>query len=138
MFENLIHNSEKYILRFLIIILLVFICFQIINLIHQFFYFLINYDFSLNILTQFPFDDIAVIFFDVLIAVELMETLKHNAGTVTEKAKLIILIGLIAVTRKLITIDQSNVEYTTDIALAVLIISLTAGYFLLSNKSKKE
>lgn len=138
MFDKVVHNSEKYILRFLIIILLVFICFQIINLLHQLFYIGINYDFSLNIVKQFPFDIIAVIFFDILIAVELMETLKHGEGTVTEKAKLIILIGLIAVTRKLITIDQQDVEYTTDIALAVLIIALTGGYFLLNMKSNKS
>lgn len=118
--------------------MLAFICFQILNLVQDFVYVVINYDFDFSIVDRYPFASVAIIFFDILIALELMETIKPDANSVTEKAKLIILIGLIAVSRKLITIDIKSVEYTTEIALAILIISLTAGYFLLTMKSKRE
>lgn len=137
MFDKTVGSFEKYIVRFLIIIILAFIVFQIVNLIQEFVSITVNYDFSLNNVTYSPFANVVLIFFDILIALELMETIKHNSATVPEKAKLIILIGLIAVTRKLISIDIKTIEYTASIALAALIISLTAGYFLLSNRSKK-
>jgi len=134
MFDKLINNLEKYILRFLIVIILIYISFEIINLLHELFFVIIDFDFGLSKVSNYPFVDVVLIFFDILIALEFMETLKHNADTVAEKAKIIILIGLIAVSRKLITIDIAGVDYTTDIALALLIMTLTAGYFLLSNK----
>lgn len=134
MFDKLIDNLEKYILRFLIVIILIYISFEIVNLVHELIFVIIDFDFGLSKVSNYPFVDVVLIFFDILIALEFMETLKHNADTVAEKAKIIILIGLIAVSRKLITIDIAGVDYTTDIALALLIITLTAGYFLLSNK----
>lgn len=138
MFDRSVKSIEKYILRFLLVMILIFVLFQMAILVEEFVHVVVNYNFDLNVMERFPFTNVGIIFFDILIALELMETIKPSANTAADKAKLIILIGLIAVTRKLIAIDIKSVEYTTDIALAVLIISLTVGYFLLSGKFKKE
>lgn len=103
MFDKVVNNVEKYILRFLLVAVLAFILFQFVNLVQDFWYVTVHYDFEVNILERFPFASV----------------------------------GLIAVTRKLITIDVYDVSYTTEIALAVLIISLTAGYFLMNSKNNK-
>ncbi len=137
MFDKVVNNVEKYILRFLLVAVLAFILFQLVNLVQDFWYVTIHYDFEVNILERFPFASVGAIFFDILIAFELMETIKPGLHSIPEKAKLILLIGLIAVTRKLITVDVYHVAYTTEIALALLIISLTAGYFLMNSKSNK-
>jgi len=64
-----------------------------------------------------------------------METLKHFGEEHIVKARVIILICIIAVSRKLISIDFKHSDYLTDIGLAVLIIALTGGYYLLSGHS---
>lgn len=139
MFDKVVRISEKQILRFLLIVILAFVCFQIVNLIREFAYVVIHYDFDSHSGETFPFANIIMIFFDILIALELLATLKPSASTITEKTKLILLVGLIAVSRKLITLDVSSADYTTEIGIAILLISLTTGYYLLSkiNKSGK-
>jgi uncharacterized membrane protein (DUF373 family) len=82
-----------------------------------------------------------VVFFNILIALELLETLKHYEDEHIVKAKTILLICIIAIARKIIHLDFMHSEYLTDIGVGVLLLAITFGYFLISKietQSKPE
>ena len=71
------------------------------------------------------------LFFIVLIAFELFETVRVYLKDNVFHAEYIVLVGVIALARKIVLLDFEKVEPLTLIGLAALVISLTVGYFFL-------
>lgn len=67
----------------------------------------------------------------ILIGFELLETIKLYINENTFHAEVILMISIIAVSRKVIILNYSKEDPIMIFAMAVLIVSLSAGYYLL-------
>lgn len=71
------------------------------------------------------------LFFNVLIGFELFETVKMYLKDNVFHAELILLVGLIAISRKVILLDYQSMDALSIIGIAFLIGTITGGYYLL-------
>ncbi len=78
------------------------------------------------------------LFFNVLIGFELFETMKLFFKENVFHAELILLVALIAVSRKVILLDYTTMEPLSIIGVAVLIGTITGGYYLIRNAQKTD
>jgi len=74
------------------------------------------------------------VFFNILIAIELIDTFNVYIKEHSIKVQSILLIGLIAIGRKLLVLDIGHADGLSNIGLASIIIALSLGYYLV----KKE
>lgn len=133
MFDNLFHAAEKYIIRTVCVFALLYLVFEVVHLAVIFFYAVAGYDFFPDADKPYkPFMQVVIVFFNILIGLEMLETLRVDLRNYAEKTKLILLICLIAVSRKLISIDLKYTDALQLFALAGLTLSLTVGYFFLA------
>jgi uncharacterized membrane protein (DUF373 family) len=77
------------------------------------------------------------VFFNVLIAVELMETLKGYMAQHHIQVQSILLIGLMAVGRKLLILDLGHADPLNNLGLAALILALALGYYFVRKPELK-
>lgn len=76
------------------------------------------------------------IFFNILIAVEIIDTFNIYIKEHNIKVQNILLIGLIAVGRKLLVADVGHSDGLSNIGLAALILALSTGYYLVRKPGK--
>ena len=84
-----------------------------------------------------------VLFFNVLLALEILETVKAFAKSHEVKIRIILIVCLIAVSRKVLMLDLGHPEPLVEIALAALVLAFSISYFLvtrrwLSNKATTD
>jgi len=72
-------------------------------------------------------------FLIVLIGLELLETVKVYATTRRIHVEAVLLVAMIAVLRKVITLDIKDLPPTTLLAIGALIIALASAYWLVRN-----
>jgi uncharacterized membrane protein (DUF373 family) len=84
--------------------------------------------------------DILGDFLLVLIGVELMNTVKIYLVDQRVHVEVILAVGLVAITRKVVVLDHQKLDGTSLIGVAVIIISLSVSYYLvrLSHQRKKS
>jgi len=75
--------------------------------------------------------DIFGLFLLVLIGIELMETLKVYLTERAIHVEVVFTVALIAVGRKVITLDVKELPGLTLLAIAAIIVAMSFGYFLL-------
>lgn len=86
--DKIVHKSEKIIYFSLTIFVLLHIVFQIINLGYLFVNSISNYSFGdPNVINGNIFSTIVVIFFDILISIEILKTFKEYENNVEYKSK---------------------------------------------------
>ncbi|NPA37484.1 MAG: phosphate-starvation-inducible PsiE family protein [Chlorobi bacterium] len=78
------------------------------------------------------------LFFNVLIGFELFETMKLFFKENVLHAELILLVALIAVSRKVILLDFKTIEPLELIGVALLIGTITGGYYLIKNSARNS
>jgi len=130
--HNYLKNFEKYIFYFLIAILGVYILVEVVTLVYFFFSGLFTVESGKSLF--FSKDEGEVIipaFFGILIALELIDTFKIYLKENEIKAQHLIVIGIIAVSRKLLVLDFAHGNPITNFSLAALIVGLASAYFLL-------
>jgi uncharacterized membrane protein (DUF373 family) len=71
------------------------------------------------------------VFFNILIAIELIDTFNIYVKEHSIKVQSILLIGLIAVGRKLLVLDIGHADGLSNIGLAAIILALSVGYYLI-------
>jgi uncharacterized membrane protein (DUF373 family) len=74
--------------------------------------------------------DIFAEFLLVLIGVELMNTIKIYIIDKSVHVEVILAVGLVAITRKVVVLEHSQLDGTSLIGIAVIIISLSVSYYL--------
>lgn len=79
----------------------------------------------------------AALFFSILLWLEILQSVRIFANDHSIKLKIILIIGIIAVTRKILLMDVTHADPLSEFAVAALIIALSIGYFLVS-KSEQE
>jgi uncharacterized membrane protein (DUF373 family) len=70
-------------------------------------------------------------FLMVLIGLELFETIRIYLEENTVHVEVVMLVAIVAVSRKVIIIDYKDVEPMMNFSIATLVISLCAGYYLI-------
>jgi uncharacterized membrane protein (DUF373 family) len=78
------------------------------------------------------------LFLNVLIALEILENITAYLRKHVIQVELVIVTSLIAVSRKIIILDLEKKGSDDLIALAVAVLSLAIGYFIVHNTNKKH
>jgi uncharacterized membrane protein (DUF373 family) len=116
-------------------VILLYITIEIIELLYLFGKALIIQDDTTRLLISKEKTKMVLpVFFNILIAIELMETFNIYVKENSIKVQSILLIGLIAIGRKLLVLDLGHSSGMDNIGLAAIIIALSAGYYLIKAK----
>lgn len=81
---------------------------------------------------------IFITFFNILLALEVLETLRVFNEDHDIKIRIILTVCLIAVSRKILTLDIYEANSLSELALGGLILSLSLGYFLVHKDFSKQ
>lgn len=79
-----------------------------------------------------------LLFFNILLTLEVLQTVKAYKEEHIVKIKVILLICLIAVSRKILLLDVQHGNPKEEYAVAVLIIALALGYYLIDRQAKNQ
>ncbi len=80
--------------------------------------------------------DLFGVFLVVLIGLELLQTVKHYLSSDKVRADLVLLIAVIAITRKIIIKDWSQAHYLTLVGLGILVMALAGAYYLVAKAER--
>lgn len=132
MSHNLIKKFEVAIFYFLTAIIVLYIAVEIVELVYQFGKALLTKDVTSTrlLITKEQTALVLPVFFNILIAIELIDTFNVYIKEHSIKVQNILLIGLIAIGRKLLTLDLGHADGLTNMGLASIIIALSLGYYL--------
>ncbi|MCC5921366.1 MAG: phosphate-starvation-inducible PsiE family protein [Cyclobacteriaceae bacterium] len=113
-------------------VLVLYIAVEIIELIYQFGKALIatNENSQRLLITKEQTALVLPVFFNILIAIELKETLSNYIKEQKIKVQSILLIGLMAMGRKLLVLDIGHADGLSNIGFAAIILALSLGYYL--------
>jgi uncharacterized membrane protein (DUF373 family) len=130
--SNIVHKLEHLVFYILGFVLVAYIFIEIIELFYQFGKAIFSsYENNERLLVSKEQTRMVLpVFFNILIAVELMDTLKGYITQHSIKVQSILLIGLIAIGRKILVLDVGHADGMSNLGLAALIIALSAGYYL--------
>ena len=81
---------------------------------------------------------IVVLFFNVLLALEILETVKISSSAHDVKIRVILLVCLIAISRKVLMLDLGHPEPMVELALAALVIAFAFSYYLVTRKGPRQ
>jgi uncharacterized membrane protein (DUF373 family) len=133
--DKIIHLSEKTIYYTLSLLIILFVIYETFDLIHLFYTEVSNASILDNksiALSGVP------LFFNIIIALEILETFKGDNENVLRKVKIILLIALTAISRKIIVMDVKHTDFETELGIAILVLSICIGYFILNNKIRRK
>ncbi|MBW6492090.1 MAG: phosphate-starvation-inducible PsiE family protein [Lentimicrobium sp.] len=130
--HTFIRKFEAAVFYLLTSIILLYIAVEIIELIYQFGKAILTTgDTTTRLLISKEQTALVLpVFFNVLIAVELIDTFNIYVKEHSIKVQSILLIGLIAIGRKLLVLDIGHADGLSNIGLASIIIALSLGYYL--------
>lgn len=130
--SSLIKKFEVAVFYFLSAIIVLYIAVEIIELVYQFGKALLTTDDTSTrlLITKEQTALVLPVFFNILIATELIDTFNIYIKEHCIKVQSILLIGLIAIGRKLLVLDLGHVDGLSNIGLASIIIALSLGYYL--------
>ncbi len=129
--KKAVQTTERYIIKTLIALMSVLLVVATIELGYVFYkaitepgegYFIINLD---NLLNVFG------VFLLVLIGIELLDTIKVYFREHVIHVEVVMLVAIIAISRKIIVMDYDKYSGLETIGIAVVILALSAGYYLI-------
>lgn len=128
----MLKQFEKYVFYFLIGMLALYIAVEVVTLCYFFFKDIFTVESGKYLFfTKEEGQEILSPFFSILIALELIDTLKIYLKENVIKSQHIIVIGLIAISRKLLVIDFAHGDAMINFGIAALLIGLALSYFLI-------
>lgn len=135
--SDLAKNFERYVFYLLTGIIVLYISVEVIELIYQFGKALISTDPDSDrlLISNKQTAMVLPVFFNILIAIELIDTFSTYIDEQHIKVQSILLIGLIAIGRKLLVLDIGHADGLSNIGIASIIIALSLGYFLVKKNN---
>jgi uncharacterized membrane protein (DUF373 family) len=134
--EKLYAHFEKYISYIMMLLAMAYTCFQVFDLMHHFIL-KIMHGFEIG---EFTVEEkgkpVAGLFFNILLLLEIIQTIKVFATDHAVKVRVILIVGLIAVTRRILMFDIVDVNPMSELAVAALIITLSTGYYLVTRSEE--
>jgi uncharacterized membrane protein (DUF373 family) len=136
--EKVLNRFEKTIGYILMIAVMAYIAFQTLELLWESYK---SYSERIKATgldyTQQYGASVFVIFFNILLALEILETVRVFEKDHAVKIRIILLVCIIAISLKILTLDLHQSNPMAEFAIAALILCLSLGYFLI-NKSHHE
>lgn len=134
--HNLIKKFEVIVFYILSAVIVLYIAVELIELVYQFGKALFTSPSSERLLiSKEQTGQVLPVFFNILIAIELIDTFNVYIKEHHIKVQSILLIGLIAIGRKLLVLDISHADGLSNIGLASIIIALSLGYYLVKKNN---
>jgi uncharacterized membrane protein (DUF373 family) len=132
MSHQIIEKIEKSVFYVLSSVIVLYIAVEIIELVYQFGKALFEPTEGSDrlLVTKQQTARVLPVFFNVLIAIELLDTFSGYLKEHVIKVQSILLIGLIAIGRKLLVLDIGHSDGLSNMGLAAIILSLALGYYL--------
>jgi len=127
---------QKSIIYFLLIIISILLVVAILDVITQ----LYN-GIMVNSITEFiktQFTQLIGLFLTILIGVELLEAIKAFLKEEMVHVEIVVLVAIIAISRKVIVWEISSIGYMDLIALALMLLALAATYWVIKICYKKH
>lgn len=93
---------------------------------------------NLEFISDKPGRPLAGLFFSVLLTLELVATVRVFAADHLTKIRIILLVGMIAVSRKILEMPMDHLDIMTGLAISALMASLSIAYFLVSRTAKRQ
>lgn len=81
---------------------------------------------------------VPALFFTILLWLEILQSVRIFSKDHSIKLKIIMIVGIIAVTRKILLMDMSEIDPMSEFAVAALIVALSIGYFLISRSEQES
>lgn len=135
----MVEKIERVVFKILTYILLVYIAAEVIELVYGFIQAAMANDDPLRLIfSRTRMQEVLQVFFTILISVELIDTFEHHMHHKAVKAINILLIGLMAIGRKLIAFDASHADGLVSFGLAALILALALGYYLIKKATPES
>lgn len=130
--DGLLKKFEQIVFYVLSGIIVLYVAVEIIELLYQFGKALITRegDEGRLFISKEQTAQVLPVFFNILIAIELIDTFSIYIKEHHIKVQSILLIGLMALGRKLLILDVGHSDGLSNIGLASIIIALSAGYYL--------
>jgi len=133
--EKILNYFERYISYFLLTAGMIFIIFQSLEL---------AWELGRGIFTRIDERGLAyapdytkngvALFFNVLLAMEILETIRVFGKSHETKIRIILIVCLIAISRKILVLDTHEINPMADVGLATLVLAFSIGYYLVSRK----
>jgi len=82
--------------------------------------------------------DLFGVFLLVLIGIELMNTVKTYIMQKTVHVEVVMMVGIIAIARKVVILEPKEMDALTLIGIAAIILALTAGYYFIRIGGRKS
>jgi uncharacterized membrane protein (DUF373 family) len=136
--KKLISSFEKTIIIFLSLLMGIIVVISTIELAYVLFTGIFDPAEGKSLVGLEKLFEIFGLFFNVLIGFELFETMKLFFKENVLHAELILLVALIAVSRKVILLDFKTIEPLELIGVALLIGTITGGYYLIKNSVRNS
>lgn len=132
MSSNLVKKFEVVVFYILSSILILYIAVELVELVYQFGKALLakNENSTRLLITKEQTALVLPVFFNILIAIELIDTFNMYIKEHQIKVQSILLIGLMAIGRKLLVLDVGHADALNNIGIASIIIALSVGYYL--------
>lgn len=129
--HHLIKKFEVGVFYILSAVIVLYVTIEIIELIYQFGIAIITRDETSTklLISKEQTALVLPVFFNILIAIELIDTFNVYIKEHSIKVQSILLIGLIAIGRKLLILDLGHADGLSNIGLASIIIALSLGYY---------
>jgi len=81
--------------------------------------------------------NVAVLFFNILLMMEIMQTIKVFADSHIIKVRVILIVCLIAVSRKILASGEEVIDPMTEFSIAGVVLALAISYYLVSKNIKE-
>ena len=137
--HNYIRNFERFVIFILVLLMGIVILITTLELVFFIIKEIINsFSTSQLLIEKKEMLKIFSLFFNVLIGMELYETVRLYLKEDVFHAEFVLLVGLIAVSRKVIILDYSTLHPAELFAIATLIVVLAGGYYILKLTQRKK
>lgn len=128
---------EKAIMYTLLTVGMLFVLYQTAILIYQFFL-LVQQAFETGDWEEGHGKTFGAVFFNVLLTMEIVETVRIFKHNHKNKIQIILLVGLVAVTRKVLLLDAMHADPISEIALSLMLVALGTGYYLVTRSIQNQ
>lgn len=135
--ERVIARYEELVIGFLLVLLAIVLALSVVELTWVLVHDVINP--PVLILDIDELLELFGLFLLVLIGVELFEAIHRTyLHERVDRAEVVLIVAIIAIARKVIVLDFEKTEPLTIVGLGVVIVALTAGYFLLKRTRRLD
>lgn len=82
--------------------------------------------------------DVVVLFFNILLTLEIIETIKVYRQDHQAKIEIILIVVMIAISRKILALDSQRPHIEEELAIAALILAFSISYFMVRSRNRNK